>query len=269
MQDMVRLIRDLSHRHSPYKIFSDFVEMSAIAFSNAVDKPQFEKREQRYFDIIKGYTKEELNTFPKMLGMLTQHLEAGFNDVLGNVYHELEIHNERAGQYFTPYPICQMMAKTQIVPGINDTIEQQGFVRASEPACGSGALIIALADEMHQQQINYQQRLHVTAVDLDQCCAHTAYVQFSLLHIPAVVIHGNTLTLKEYSHWYTPAHIMGGWEGKLARRAKNENFIKTAHEIITQTENSTAPTETPVPDKSTVPESKTPPIKAGTQLKLF
>ena len=228
MQDMVKLIRDLSHRYSPYKIYSDFVEVSAIAFSNAVDKPQFEKREQRYFDIIKGYTKEELNAFPKMLGMLTQHLETGFNDVLGNVYHELEIHNERAGQYFTPYPICQMMAKTQIGPDIKDTIEQQGFVRASEPACGSGALIIALADEMHKQQVNYQQKLHVTAVDLDQCCAHTAYVQFSLLHIPAVVIHGNTLSLEEYSHWYTPAHIMGGWDWKLKRK----EFSDTTKELL-------------------------------------
>lgn len=43
-----------------------------------------------------------------------------------------------------------------------------------------------------------------------------AYVQLSLLHIPAVVIHGNTLALEERSHWLTPAHIMGGWEWKLA-----------------------------------------------------
>lgn len=154
------------------------------------------------------------------------------------------------------------------MPGIKDTMEEQGFVRASEPACESGALIIALADEMHRQQVNYQQRLHVTAIDLDKCCTHTTYVQFSLLHIPAVVIYRNALSLEEYSHWYTPSHSMGGWEGKLARRAKNEDFIKTAHEIIAQTEDSTAPKKTPVPEKTTS-ESKTPPIKAGTQLKLF
>ena len=46
-----------------------------------------------------------------------------------------------------------------------------------------------------------------------------AYLQFSLLHIPAVIVHGNSLSLEEYGHWYTPAHIMDGWNWKL-RRAK-------------------------------------------------
>lgn len=53
-----------------------------------------------------------------------------------------------------------------------------------------------------------QQHMHVTVVDLDQRCAHMAYVQFSLLPIPVVVVHVNSLTVEEYSHWYTPAHIM-------------------------------------------------------------
>jgi len=38
-----------------------------------------------------------------------------------------------------------------------------------------------------------------------------AYVQLSLYGIPAVVIHGNTLTLDEWSHWYTPLYILHGW----------------------------------------------------------
>jgi hypothetical protein len=33
-----------------------------------------------------------------------------------------------------------------------------------------------------------------------------------MLHIPAVVVHGNALTLEEHSRWLTPAHIMGGLE---------------------------------------------------------
>jgi len=41
------------------------------------------------------------------------------------------------------------------------------------------------------------------------CC-----LQLSLLHIPAVIIHGNTLLLQTWSHWYTPAYILGGWAWK-------------------------------------------------------
>ena len=29
------------------------------------------------------------------------------------------------------------------------------------------------------------------------------YIQLSLLGIPAVVIHGNPLTMQEWAHWYT------------------------------------------------------------------
>ena len=43
------------------------------------------------------------------------------------------------------------------------------------------------------------------------------FLQLSLLHVPAVVIHGNTLTLQAWSHWYTPAHILGEWQWKLGR----------------------------------------------------
>ena len=32
-----------------------------------------------------------------------------------------------------------------------------------------------------------------------------AYIQLALYNIPAVIIHGNTLTVEEWSHWFTPA----------------------------------------------------------------
>jgi hypothetical protein len=40
----------------------------------------------------------------------------------------------------------------------------------------------------------------------------------SLLHIPAIVVHGNALTLDVWGLWYTPAHVLGGWGRKLERR---------------------------------------------------
>jgi hypothetical protein len=35
---------------------------------------------------------------------------------------------------------------------------------------------------------------------------------------PAIIVHGNTLTLETWSNWYTPAHIIGGWDWKLRRK---------------------------------------------------
>jgi hypothetical protein len=48
---------------------------------------------------------------------------------------------------------------------------------------------------------------------------HMSYVQLSLLGIPGIVIHGNSLSLEEWSHWVTPAHVFGGWDCRLRKGA--------------------------------------------------
>ena len=80
--------------------------------------------------------------------MLVNHLEKCPHDVLGDIFHELELHNERKGQFFTPFPICQMMAKMTLGENAQDIITKKGFVTLSEPACGTGAMIIAATQEL-------------------------------------------------------------------------------------------------------------------------
>lgn len=229
--ELVKLITHLGHRHGNWRVFADFCEMAAISISNAVDRPQYEKREERYMQIVKGYTPDEANQLAKGLGYLVMALEENFTDVMGRTYHDLELHNKWAGQYFTPYPVCQMMAQMTMADAgdLRAKISRRGFVTAQEPACGSGAMVIALAQAMRDAGINYQEHLHVTAIDVDAKCVWMSYLQFSLLNIPAVIVHGNTLSLEEWGHWYTPAHIMGGWRWKLRRQAA----IEGAHAILT------------------------------------
>jgi type I restriction-modification system DNA methylase subunit len=264
MKDIVKLIRELSQRHSTYKIYSDFVEMSAIAMSNATDKAQFDKREKRYLDIAERYSKEEINEFPKLLGMLVNHLEKHPHDVLRDVFHELALHNERAGQFFTPLSICQMMAKMIVGENAKSIVNEKGFVSLSEPACGTGAMVIAAAQELHTQGVNYQQNLHVTAVDLDPTCVHAAFTQFSLLHIPATVIHGNTISREEFSHWFTPAHVLGGWSYKLEQRNRFMKFRELIQNLdIGEKEHATPEPIANQPSPNQRNSGK------GTQLKLF
>ena len=229
-KELVKLFNSLSGRRSHWQVFSDFCEMAAITLSNAVDRPQYEKREERYLQIVRGYERKEVDLLAQGLGTLVMALEEGFGDVLGRTFHDLELHNKWAGQFFTPYDVSRMMAKMTIGDGddLRERIAARGFITAQEPAVGSGSMIIALAEAMHDAGINYQQHLHVTAIDVDPKCVHMAYVQFALFHIPAVIVHGNTLSLEEYGHWYTPAHIMDGWHWKLRRQAA----IEGAHEII-------------------------------------
>lgn len=218
-KNIVKLLQANSRRRHLWEVFGDFVELAALAVANSTDLEQFDEREQRYLAIIKRYEPDEVQRFPQMLGELTMALEFGPDDVLGQVFGELDLGNSARGQFFTPYEVCTLMARLNIRDGaeVRQRIAQRGFIRMNEPAAGAGAMVIALAEAMRDRDINYQQHLHVTAQDVDSRAVHMAYLQLSLLHIPAVVILGNTLTLEEREHWFTPAHILGGWSRKLRR----------------------------------------------------
>ena len=51
-------------------------------------------------------------------------------------------------------------------------------------------------------------------MDIDRRAVHMAYIQFALLHIPAVILDGNTLSLEFRDVWKTPAHFLGDWDAR-------------------------------------------------------
>ncbi|QOT74537.1 SAM-dependent DNA methyltransferase (plasmid) [Sphingobium fuliginis] len=219
-----KLFNDHRQHHDIHSLFSDCMEMAALSIANAVDLRSYDDREARYLDIAGRYDRRTIEMFPKVLAEVTLALEAEPCDILGEVFSGLEIHNKYRGQFFTPYPVCQLMA--QVTGGDRASLEpliaKKGFVTAVEPACGAGAMIIALSQAMREAGINYQQHLHVTAIDIDPRAVHMAFIQFSLLHIPACVVLGDSLAGTTRDRWFTPAHILGGWSRKLARRRESE-----------------------------------------------
>lgn len=216
--ELMKLLRQNAYRFDLWQVWSDYVELMAIAISNRFDLRKYEAREARYMQIIKPYSKEELARFCHAYSALVMAMDcAEFDDVLGSVFMELELGNKWKGQFFTPYHLCEMMGVISLGDGshVREQIEQRGYFRFSDPCTGGGAMVIGMAQALHEAQINYQQSMYVTAQDLDVRAVHMSYVQLSLLHVPAVVIHGNTLTLEEIDRWHTPAHYMGLWDYKI------------------------------------------------------
>lgn len=213
-KEFERTICGISRRRHLWQVFSDFCECSALSLANALHRD--DAREQRYLDIVGRYEHDEVQAFPVLFGITAMALEGIDCDFLGEVFQRLELASHWHGQYFTPYPLAQMMAALQLADA-DAAIAEQGFVTIQEPACGAGAMVIACARVLLDKQINYQQAMHVTAIDIDSTAAHMAYIQFSLLHIPAIVLIGNTLTLEMRESFRTPAHDMGLWDYKLAR----------------------------------------------------
>lgn len=224
---IVKLFESARYKHDLYTVFGDWCECAAISFSNAVDLRHRENREARYMEIVRRYDRPTLDLFPLLMGELIQAFEAGPADILGQVFHALELHNKAKGQFFTPYTLCQMMARMTIDPEmIRRAIDQRGYMTAQEPAVGAGAMIIALAEAMRDEGYNYQQQLHVTAIDIDRRAVHMAYVQFTLMSIPAVVIEGDTLRMEFRDEWCTAAHILGGWSQKLKNGSRTARALE-------------------------------------------
>jgi type I restriction-modification system DNA methylase subunit len=215
-REIITLIRQASHSRSIYQVFCDFLEMSAISLSNTIDFTRREEREARYLQIINSYTEEHRQLFPRMLAHLIEALEekirtVGPEDVLGSIFHTLELHTKCKGQFFTPQPVSDFMAELSCGDEIKKTIKEKGFVNLCEPAVGSGVMVTSFCKAMQKAGLNYQSQLVVTAVDIDAKCVWMTYLQLALYGVPAVVIHGDSLTCEEWSRWYTPLYLLNGW----------------------------------------------------------
>ena len=97
--------------------------------------------------------------------------------------------------------------------------DKEGPITINEPTCGSGTMVIGAAWAMQRKGIDYRHKSFFVAQDIDIRCVWMAYIQLSLYGIPAVVIHGNTLTMETWSHWYTPCAAVPFIEGSVEKGA--------------------------------------------------
>ena len=114
-KEFVRLVDGLSGRYSRWTIWADFITMAAISLSNAVDKSNAESREETYKHIEEKYTPNELPLFAQMFAEVVMGLDENPDqDFLGELYMNLDLGNEHAGQFFTPYNVCRMMSEMNV-----------------------------------------------------------------------------------------------------------------------------------------------------------
>jgi len=220
-------IRQFGYKHSPWQVFSDWLEMASCAISNRCDLGQYEEREARYMEIVKRYDKDEMSRMCEMLAELTLQIGDGLDDYLGKTFHELELHNKYKGQFFTPFIICEMMGRMSVCDIPRSKVEEKGYITVCEPCVGAGAMLLGFAKAAAEAGISIDRELHFTGIDIDLKCVHMAYLQLSLAGIPAALYHGNSLAMgltdeKAMSVWYTPQHILGGWSMRLKRDQPEE-----------------------------------------------
>lgn len=216
--EIAKEIEKMSGQYTAYQIFSDWVAMVAISIQNTCwvayrgtelyDDDLWQDREKRYLNIASRYTKDQLMTFCKMNGWLTDTYEKAAGDVLGEIYMEAGCGNKSTGQFFTPFHVAQLCSDItlQIKPN------EDGDYIINEPSCGGGGMVIASLNTMKKRKISWR-KVKVIAQDLDWNGVYMTYVQLSLLGINAIVAQGDSL--KEpyiYGYpqervFYTPARM--------------------------------------------------------------
>lgn len=207
---IINTIQSMTGKYTPYQIFSDWVAMVALATQNQCvirHNDLWKKREQQYLDIAKKYSRADLDKFAEMLANVIIAFDGNFDDVLGDIFMRSGCGSKSTGQFFTPYHLSALSARAAYAGTIKEYAESGKVLDVYEPAAGAGGMIIAVAEEMKKQGINYQKKLHVVAQDIDWNGVYMTYIQLSFLGIKATVVQGDTLS-EPYRGRYDPMRVL-------------------------------------------------------------
>lgn len=209
-KDIEKTIEKISGHYSPYEVFSDWIRCSALAIENSLhpffhDKT-WEAREKEYADTISRYSEKEQKQLVEMFNMLVETAEEEMTDILGQIYMEAGMGSKATGQFFTPFHVAEMTAKS----ALQDIIKHYDgeIITLNEPASGGGALVIAAAKVLKENGINYQRKLDVVVQDLDWKAVYMSYLQMSIYGIKATVVQGDALKDIYVEGKADPYHVM-------------------------------------------------------------
>lgn len=206
---LIEEIRQLGQKQGINTVFTTFLEITATCLSAETDPSTAKNRLARYQEIVDGMEPETVSAYARMSALLYLAVRENWDeprDILGSVYHELNLNNAWNGQYFTPDDVCRMMALLTLGEDRLDSASQD-LMTVNEPACGSGAMVIGSVWAMKKSGFDYRKKSLFYAQDIDIRCVWMAYIQLALYEVPAIVVHSNTLTMEEWSRWYTPHAI--------------------------------------------------------------
>lgn len=236
----LRTFKDIARHKHRFEVWRDFVTLAACALHNSVNK--FETQENEYLAIINSYEADDRDQLCQLLGHLVTMLDEEPKDILGPLYLELEIGEKDKGQYFTPAPLSEMMARLTFGDVLSH-LDTKPFITLQEPACGAGGMVLALVKVLIQVGHDPATRIWVQCIDVDRTAALMCFVQLTLWNVPAQIVVGNTLTLETRETWCTPQHYLGFWDAKLKAR-------KAADHVEMPSPPAPPEEEPPQPDRS-------------------
>ena len=201
-------------RISRPQTLSDFLAYCALLLSIRTDPVHSEQRSKSLERLKANYKKDEWEAFHQGLVDLcrtfVRNIQVGrYEDLFAGSFTQVRATSRALKQDFTPVDVGKLIGAISV--SSNLSLPEEGFFSLSDHACGSGTLLLAGAQRIADTGYNPAEQLVIQAADLDARCVHMTYLHLSLYGIPAVVVHGNTITLNEYDRWYTPVYLWRKW----------------------------------------------------------
>lgn len=161
-----------------YKTFEAFLNVTLCMFQMRMKHDDVTRAKSQFGD-------EFISDCCDVLIAMGEEAEKGpkFADLLGDSWME-HCSNDRAGQFFTPEPICDMMALITC----SDLDETKSIC---DPACGSGRTLLSAA-KLSGGKGNF------FAADIDPMCVKITVFNMYIWAMEGEVAWMNTLT---YEHW--------------------------------------------------------------------
>lgn len=251
------LISSFAYQYDVRTVFDDFLTMAICAFSqNPLTRKSYD--EDLYLETIAKYKDKKFSSlFPKMLTCLTLEMEDRFgssagHDVLGE-YYEQHLFRKGASQYFTPWPICMLMAQSISSP-VEDVAPERRL-RILDPCCGSGRMLLAAARKNGQGH-------HYFGIDIDLVCVKMTAINFFLSGLfHSEVLCSDALDPDDFRVSYKISFLPFGIfritekERSMLWHLKKNSFHKPSEEIL--------------PPQVSLSKAPDPNFKGGTQLKLL
>jgi type I restriction-modification system DNA methylase subunit len=226
-KEFLKIFDGLCYSRNSWQVWTDFITATAMSLANRTETraKQRESNEKEYEQCIErlGGMEKPAELFSIVIQAMTENPD---QDFLGHLYMSLELGNHWAGQFFTPYHLCEMMSKINY-DGIAENIKNRGWTTIYDCACGAGATLIAAANVMRKNELDYQNHALFIAQDISRIVALMCYIQLSLLGCAGYVVIGDTLSNpatgvhalfpdeKEGQEiFYTPMFSSQVWEGR-------------------------------------------------------
>jgi len=191
MTDIRQLLKEFerfAYGHSLHNAFVELLDWTLLPFK--MHKSQEEQNEA--LDKYRNHSKvQQLVTLVTLVGEISEN----FSDPLGELYMQA-ISNGHNGQYFTPEPICDMMAAISVgIPTDGQTV--------ADCACGSGRMLLSAA------KINRHLKLY--GADLDVTCCKMALLNMLLNSLQGEIAHMNSLSNDFYNGYKVQTTLVDGY----------------------------------------------------------